>query len=152
RWCAHTVRRQIGSVDASLPIYDVRPLDSYVEGARGTRRFTMQLAAAFALGALPLACVGVYGVLAYSVARRRHEFGVRLALGAEPRRVVVDVMREGLRLAAIGSLVGVGRAAAAARLVRHQVYGVRPPDPASYAGTIAVLAVAAAIACWIPAR
>ena len=149
---AADVRKAIASLDARLPIYDVRPLDSYVEGARGTRRFTMQLAAAFALVALALACVGVYGVLAYSVARRRHEFGVRLALGAEPRRVVVDVMREGLRLAAIGSLVGVAGALAASRLLETQLYGVRPHDPVSYAGTIAVLAVAAAIACWIPAR
>jgi len=149
---AADVRKAIASLDARLPIYDVRPLDGYVEGARATRRFTMQLAAAFALVALALACVGVYGVLAYSVARRRHEFGVRLALGAEPRRVVVDVMREGLRLAAIGSVVGVAGALAASRLLETQLYGVRPHDPVSYAGTIAVLAVAAAIACWIPAR
>jgi ABC-type antimicrobial peptide transport system permease subunit len=149
---AADVRKAIASLDPKLPIYDVRPLDSYVEGARAMRRFTMQLAAAFAIVALALACVGVYGVLAYSVARRRHEFGVRLALGAEPGRLVFEVMREGLRFAAVGSFAGIVGALAASRLLETQLYGVRPHDPLSYIGTVALLAVAAAIACWIPAR
>jgi len=149
---AADVRKAIASLDPKLPIYDVRPLDTYVEQARATRRFTMQLAAAFAVVALALACVGVYGVLAYSVARRRHEFGVRLALGAEPGRVVREVMGEGLRLAAMGSMAGVAAALAVSRLLEAQLYGVRPHDPISYAGTVALLAAAAAVACWIPAR
>lgn len=146
------VRRAIASLDPRLPIYDVRPLDTYVEGARATRRFTMQLAAAFGAVALILACVGVYGVLAYSVARRRHEFGVRLALGAGPGRVVREVMREGLMLALAGSLAGVAAALATSRLLETQLYGVRPHDPISYGLTVVLLGVAAAVACWIPAR
>jgi predicted permease len=149
---AADVRKAIASLDPKLPIYDVRPLDAYVEAARATRRFTMQLAAAFAAVALILACVGVYGVLAYSVARRRHEFGVRLALGAEPGRVVIEVMREGLRLAAIGSAAGVAAALVTSRLLETQLYDVRPHDPVSYLGTVVLLGAAAAIACWIPAR
>jgi ABC-type antimicrobial peptide transport system permease subunit len=112
----------------------------------------MQLAAAFAIVALALACIGIYGVMAYSVARRRHEFGVRLALGAEPRRVVGEVMREGLRLAAVGTFVGVVTALATSRLLAAQLYGVRPHDPVTYAVTIVVLGVAVMIACFIPAR
>src|SRR6185312_3918211 len=131
-----------------LPIYDLRPLDTYLEHARATRRFTMRLASAFALVALALASVGVYGVMAYSVARRRQEFGVRLALGAEPGRVVAGVMREGLRLAAAGTLAGVVVALAASRLLQAQLYGVRPHDFVSYASTVAMLAAAAAVACW----
>jgi putative ABC transport system permease protein len=149
---AADVRTAIAALDPKLPIYDVRTLDSYVENARATRRFTMQLAAVFAAIALVLACIGVYGVLAYSVARRRHEFGLRLALGAAPHRVVGDVMGEGMRLAAAGSLAGIIAALAASRLLASQLYGIRPHDPISYLATVALLAVAAVIACWIPAR
>ncbi len=149
---AADVRAAIAGLDPKLPIYDVRPLANYVDAARGTRRFTMQLAAAFAAIALALASVGVYGVLAYGVARRRHEFGVRLALGAEPRQVVAAVMREGLVLAAIGAAAGLLAAIPASRLLDAQLYGVRPSDPATYAVAVALLAVAATAACWIPAR
>jgi len=146
------VRQAMAALDARLPIYDVRPLDTYVEAAKAARRFTMQLAAAFAAIALALACVGVYGVLAYAVERRRQEFGVRLALGASPGRVVAGVMREGLRLALAGCAAGLVLAFAAARLLSAQLYGIRPNDPVSYAATLSVLAAAAAFACWIPAR
>ena len=149
---AADVRQAIAALDPKLPIYDVRPLDDYVEGAKATRRFTMQLAAGFAIVALALACVGVYGVLAYAVERRRREFGVRLALGATPQRVVVDVMREGLRLALAGCAAGLTLAFVAARLLSAQLYGIRPDDPISYGATLSVLAAAAALACWIPAR
>jgi predicted permease len=149
---AADVRKAIAALDPNLPIYDVRTLDSYVEGARETRRFTMQLAVAFALVALALACVGVYGVIAYAVTRRRQEFGLRLALGAQPWRVVMEVVREGLRLAATGSIAGVAAALATSRLLASQLYGVRPYDPISYVATVATLVFAAGIACWIPAR
>jgi len=149
---AADVRQAVAALDPRLPIYDVRPLDAYLEGARATRRFTMQLAAAFAAVALALACIGVYGVLAYAVARRRHEFGVRLALGASPAHVVRGVMREGLRLALAGSVAGVAVALGASRLLAAQLYAIRPHDPLSYAAAVVVLAGAAAAACWIPAR
>jgi predicted permease len=146
------VRKAIAALDPRLPVYDVRPFDTYLESAKAARRFTMQLAASFALVALLLSCVGVYGVIAYSVARRRHEFGVRLALGAEPSRVVRDVMREGLRLALAGSCAGVAVALGTSPLLATQLYGVRPHDPISYGSTVLILGAAAAIACWIPAR
>ena len=149
---AADVRQAIARLDPKLPIYDIRPLDAYVDGARAARRFTMQLAAAFAIVALLLACIGVYGVMAYSVARRRHEFGVRRALGAEPRRIVLEVMREGVRLAAVGLPIGATVALATSRLLASQLYAVRADDPLSYAVTIAVLAAAGALACFIPAR
>jgi putative ABC transport system permease protein len=98
-----------------------------------------------------LACIGIYGVMAYSVARRRHEFGVRLALGAEPQRVLGEVMREGLRLAAVGMILGLAGAFAASRLLASQLYGVRPYDPVSYAAAAAMLGAAAVLACFIPA-
>jgi predicted permease len=149
---AADVRAAIARLDPKLPIYDVRPLASYVDEARATQRFTMQLAAAFAAIALALASVGVYGVLAYGVARRRHEFGVRLALGAEPRQVVAGVMREGLALAAGGACAGLVAAIPVSRLLDAQLYGVRPSDPMTYAVAVALLAVASVGACWLPAR
>ena len=149
---AGDVRQVVSALDPKLPIYDLRPLDTYLDGARAARRFTMQLAAAFALVALALACLGVYGVIAYSVARRKHEFGVRLALGAQPRRVVSEVMREGFRLAGSGLVAGVAGALISSRWLDTQLYGVRPHDPIAYTTTVVVLAIAAAIACWIPAR
>ena len=149
---AADVRRAIAELDPRLPIYDVRTLDSYVDAARATRRFTLQLAAVFAAIALTLACLGVYGVLAYAVARRRHEFGVRLALGAEPHRVVAGVMREGLAFAAAGCLAGLVVSLATSRFLAAQLYGIGPKDPVSFTVPVAVLAAATALACWIPAR
>jgi putative ABC transport system permease protein len=149
---APDVRAAIAHVDPRLPIYDVRPLDDYLASARATRRFTVLLASAFSAVALLLACVGVNGVLSYAVTRRRHEFGVRLALGAPPERVVREVMREGLVLAAAGLTAGVAIATASSRLLANQLYGVSPRDPATFAAAAAVLGLAAALACWIPAR
>ncbi|PYR93911.1 MAG: permease [Acidobacteria bacterium] len=149
---APDIRAAIARLDPKLPIYDVRPLDRYVASARATRRFTMLLAAAFAIVALLLACVGVYGVLSYAVARRRHEFGLRLALGAAPTRVVGDVMREGLALALVGCAAGLGIATGSSRLLDTQLYAIGPRDPATFVAGAAVLGAAAAIACWIPAR
>jgi putative ABC transport system permease protein len=146
------IRAAIGRLDPRLPIYDVRPLETYVASARATRRFTMLLAAAFALVALVLACVGVYGVLSYAVARRRHEFGVRLALGAAPARVVREVMREGLALAVAGCAAGLVLAAISSRLLGSQLYGVGPRDPLTFGAGAVVLGVSAAMACWVPAR
>jgi predicted permease len=149
---AADIRATVARLDPKLPIYDIRTLESYVDDARAARRFTMQLATAFAIVALALACIGIYGVMAYSVARRRHEFGVRMALGAEPRRVVGEVMREGLQLAAAGMLVGVAAALAVSTLLETQLYGVQPHDPLSYGASLGVLAVSVALACFIPAR
>jgi predicted permease len=149
---AADVRAAVAALDPRVPIYDVRTLESYVDDARAAQRFTMQLAIAFAAAALILACVGVYGRLAYSVARRRHEFGLRLALGAEPRRLVFGVVHEGLRFAALGALAGVAAASLLSPLLAAQLYGIRAHDPATYLASVVVLAAAAAAAGWLPAR
>ena len=129
---AADVRAAVAAVDPRLPIYDLRPMETYVAGARSLRRFTVLLAAAFALSALALTCTGVYGVLAYSIAVRRHEFGVRMALGAEAAQVTREVLREGLGLAAAGTAAGLAGAALTARLLQDQLYGVNPRDPMTY--------------------
>jgi predicted permease len=149
---APDVRRAVAAFDPQLPIFDVRPFDTYVESARSIRRFTMWLAAAFALSALILTCIGVYGVLAYAVTSRRHEFGIRRALGADTRQLVRQVLQEGLRFAAAGTVGGVAGAAVAARLLQSQLYAVHPRDPVSYGAAVALLLSGAILACWIPAH
>ena len=149
---APQIREVVAVIDRRVPIYEVRPLHAYVEAARATRRFTMLLAAAFAVTALALTCVGVYGVLAYAVARRRHEFGIRRALGADARQVLVEVLREGLAFAAIGCVAGLLAAAVAATLLQTQLYAVHPRDPLTFAAALALILTGSLIACWIPAH
>ena len=145
------VHEAVRALDPALPIYDVRPLDAYVNEARALRRFTAVLAALFGLAALTLACVGIYGVVAYSVTERHREFGVRLALGARRSQVLGLVMREGAALALAGVAIGLVGAAAAAWLLRSQLYGVPPWDPVSLTATLPILATAAIAACLVPA-
>ena len=146
------VRSAVAAVDPRLPIYDARTLNTYVQDALAIRRFTMLLAAAFAIAALALTCVGVYGVLAYAVATRRHEFGVRRALGAGTPQVLREVFREGLVFTLIGSAVGLAGSVLAGQLLQNQLYGVHPRDPIAYAAAIALILAGALLACWIPGR
>jgi ABC-type antimicrobial peptide transport system permease subunit len=148
---APDIRAAVASLDRRLAVYDVRPMTDYVESARATRRFTVMLAAVFAATALVLTCIGVYGVLAYAVAHRRHEFGVRRALGADTGQVLREVMREGLGFAVAGCLGGVAGAFAAGRLLENQLYAVHARDPVSYAFAVALIFTGAVVACWIPA-
>ncbi len=149
---AQPIREVVSRLDRQLPIYDVRPLNQYVAAAQSTRRFTMVLVSGFASAAVALACIGVYGVMAYSVTRRRREFGVRLALGARPDQIVRAVLREGTFLTLIGLAVGLVAATVAAHLLRTQLFGVAPDDGASYAAAALLLVPLAIAACWIPAR
>lgn len=115
-------------------------------------RFRVAIAGIFGAAGLLLALVGVYGVMSYSVSRQRREIGIRLALGAQAADIRRHVMGSGLRLVLAGAAAGVAAAVALARLFEHEVWGVSARDPAALAAAAAVLAVAAAVACWIPAR
>ena len=149
---AAPVRQIVARLDPQLPVYDIRPLDAYVAGARGAQRFTAIIAASFAAVALVLASVGVYGVIAYAMTRRRYEFGVRLALGAQPGQVTAMVLRQGAALAGVGLAGGLVFAAIAARFLEGQLFAVSPRDLVSYVSAAAAIAVAALAACWLPAR
>jgi putative ABC transport system permease protein len=116
------------------------------------RRQQMTLLSGFAILALTLASLGIYGVLSYLVTQRTREIGVRIALGATPRNVVRMIVTQGLRLASIGLAIGLVAAFWFAKLMTALVYGVATTDPATYAGTTAVLAAVAMIACLVPAR
>jgi len=146
------VRQIVTTIDPQLPVYDLRPLDEYVVGARAAQRFTTIIAAAFAVVALLLAAVGVYGVIAYAMTRRRYEFGVRLALGARPQQVTALVLREGALLAGVGLVLGLVCASVAARLLQSQLFAVSPGDVRSYLVAAVAIGIAALTARWLPAR
>jgi ABC-type antimicrobial peptide transport system permease subunit len=116
------------------------------------RRFSMLLLGAFAVVALFLAAVGLYGVVAYSVSLRTREIGLRMAIGARPSDVLGMVVGGGMKLAVAGVLLGSTAAVLLARLVQTMLFDVSPTDPASYALTALALLVVAAVACYVPAR
>ena len=149
---AEPIRRLLARLDPELPISEVRPLAEYLTAARGAQRFTMILSGAFAAVALLLACVGLYGVVAHSVAQRRKEFLLRLAVGAQPGQVQRLVLREGMRVAAAGLALGIPAAFLIARFLRSQLFGVTPRDPASYTIAVLLLGLAAIAASWSAAR
>jgi putative ABC transport system permease protein len=146
------VRAAIREVDPAQPISQVRVMAEYVSDDLAPRRLQAQLTGAFAAFALLLASVGVYGVLSYAVAQRRHEMGLRLALGAEPGQLMRWVVARGLRPVLGGVVVGLAVAFGLAHLVASLLYDVRPRDPLTFAVAAATLLAVAAFACWLPAR
>jgi putative ABC transport system permease protein len=146
------IRSTIGSIDPNIPIYDVRTVDELLSSSLGSRRFTMFLLAVFAGVALLLACVGLFGVMAYLVSQRTHEIGVRLALGARPGDVFRLVIGRGMALASVGSALGLGGAWAIGRFLESMLYQIKPTDPMTLAIAPIVLMAVALLACYVPAR
>jgi ABC-type antimicrobial peptide transport system permease subunit len=126
--------------------------DRYLGDSLAPTRFAMALLVAFAVVAIVLTTVGLYGVIAYGVSQRTRELGVRLALGARAQTVAVMVVGGGLRLAAAGIVIGVAAAAAATRLLESLLYGVTPADPVTFATIASVVAAIALAASYVPAR
>jgi predicted lysophospholipase L1 biosynthesis ABC-type transport system permease subunit len=146
------VRAQVAGPTRDQPIYKVRSMEQIISGSLAERRFTMLLLIVFATAALLLAAVGIYGVMSYAVTRRTHELGIRVALGASRREIVALVLRQGMRLAAIGMAAGLVAALALTRFMAGLLYGVRPADPATLTAVTLLLAGIALLACYIPAR
>jgi predicted permease len=149
---AASLRGAVRAVDPGLPTADVRIMQDLVDKAVSPRRFVMWLLTAFAVQALVLACLGIYGVVSYSVTERTREIGIRMALGASRGDVQRRVLRETLTLAAAGAVLGLIGAYAAARIITSLLFGLSSTDPATFAGMIAVLSAVALIAGYIPAR
>ena len=147
-----TARRVLRDIDPSLPAFAMAPLATIVSDSVAQRRFSMLLLAAFALVALFLAAVGLYGVVAYTVSRRTQEIGVRMAIGASPGDVLRMVLGAGMKLALTGVVIGLAGALAVTRFIASMLFDVTPFDPPSYAATAAVLLAVAALACYVPAR
>jgi ABC-type antimicrobial peptide transport system permease subunit len=135
-----------------MPIYQLKTLARQLDDTLLTDRLIALLSAGFGLLATLLASIGLYGVMAFVVARRRKELGIRMALGAQPGRVIWMVMREVLVLLGIGLAVGVPSALALARYLSSQLYGIQPHDPLIAVTTMALLAVVSAAAGLIPAQ
>jgi len=146
------LREQVQSVNPELPVFGAQMLDETVSASLSERRFSMEMVGLFALTALLLAGLGIYGVISYIVSERTHEIGIRLALGAESRNILRMVLRQGLRLAIAGAALGLVCAVIVSHLMAGLLYGVRPTDPVTFAGVTLLLIGVALLACYIPAR
>src|SRR5262249_10332605 len=146
------VRRETKTAIPNLPVPKIRLLTEHIDESVAQPRFQAELLALFAAVALLLAAFGIYGVLAYSVTQRYREIGVRIALGAQMGNVLLLVIRQGLKLALMGTLIGVAGALALTRVIRSLLYDVTPTDPITFVTVIATLWLVALLACWLPAR
>jgi putative ABC transport system permease protein len=144
------IRQRMANLDADLPLVRARPLDAIVEASTGETRLSSLLTAVFALVAAVLAGVGIYSLIACSVAQRTREIGIRVALGADRRAVVRLILGEGLLLAAIGLAAGLGGAFLLTRAMGTMLYEVSPTDPSVMAMTSGDLLAVAAIASLVP--
>jgi len=149
---AVSVRGAIRALDPGVPLYDVRSMAEVRAFTTWEQRFFGRLMGGFAAAALLLACVGVYGLLSYAVGRRTQEIGVRMALGARPTDMLRMVLSEGVRLAAVGAVLGLGFALALAHALRAILYGVSATDPLAFAGTALLLLAVVLLASLLPAR
>jgi putative ABC transport system permease protein len=148
---APVIRTLLAAVDRTQPIFDIKPLETTLSESIAPRRFNMLLLGVFALAALLLAVIGIYGVIAYAVAQRTHEIGVRMALGAQRHDVVGMVVQQGIAIASAGLLMGVAAALALTRVLTSLLYEVTPTDPSTFAVVVCVLGAAAVAACGGPA-
>jgi predicted permease len=146
------IREEVSKLDSRQVMYDAMAMDEIVTRSVRAQRFSMILLGAFALLALLLASIGIYGVISYLVGQRVNEIGIRMALGAQQKDVLRMIIGEGARLAAIGAGIGIVAALALTRLMASQLYGVSVTDPITFTGVAIILVGVALFACYIPAR
>jgi putative ABC transport system permease protein len=149
---AEFLSSKVRSVNAGVPAYNVYPMEALVDRSTAQRRFVMLLLTGFAVAALLLAGVGIYGTVSQSVAQRTQEIGLRMALGASPGGALWLVFEQGVRLTAAGIMSGSLVAAGMTRLMRKLLFEVQPLDPVAFGGAVVTLAAFAALACYVPAR
>ncbi|MGA8182543.1 MAG: FtsX-like permease family protein, partial [Terriglobia bacterium] len=147
-----SVRRTVQLVNKDLPVYRIQTQTHSIDDLLIQERLIAQLSALFALLALLLSCIGLYGLLSYETARRRREIGIRMALGAERADVLRMVIGQGLKLAMIGVVIGIAGALALTRFLSSLLYGVKPTDPLTFIAVSLILIAVAMLACYIPAR
>jgi ABC-type antimicrobial peptide transport system permease subunit len=149
---AAALRRELNALEPNLPVPAIQTMRETIGTSLYAARMGAWLLSSFGVLALVLAVIGIYGVLAFSISRRTREIGIRLALGADSRRVFLLVVRDGMMLVGLGILIGLGGGLAGARSLANFLYDVSPTDPVTFAGTVAVLCTVALVACAIPAR
>jgi putative ABC transport system permease protein len=147
-----TLEHAIRSIDGELPVFGVRSMDQLLGNAIAQQRLTMALLAGFAVLALTLAAVGIYGVMSYAVAQRTHEIGIRMAMGASPGHVLNMIVGQGMMLTAVGTSIGLAGAFALTRLMSGLLFGVSATDPLTFVMLTLLLAIVALLACYMPAR
>lgn len=146
------IRAQVAPIDPEMPLFDIRTMAQREELSLSSRRTSMLLGLAFGILALLLAALGIYAVLAYLVAQRHKEIGIRVALGSTHSRIVKLVLQEGLALVAAGLILGVVGSILLRSVVQNEIYGVAPLDPFILGCVATVFAVVALVACIVPAR
>ena len=147
-----TLAREIRAIDPDLPLHAVRTMESLIEQAVSQRRFVMRVLLVFGTLATALALLGIYGVMAYSVAQRTREIGIRMALGARQSDVSRLVLRQGVLMTCAGIVIGVAASVALSRWLESQLYGVRPSDPWTVGSALVTMLIVAAAAAYLPAR
>ena len=147
-----SVRAAVAGIDKDLPVFDVRTQTEQIDALLSRERLFVTLTTGFGGLALVLASIGIYGLLAQGVSRRTNEIGVRLALGAARRDVLVMILREASSLAVVGAVIGVAAAALLSRYVRAMLFGISADDPATFVGAVAAMMLVALLAGWVPAR
>ena len=145
------IRAAVAQAGPTQPIYDVKTMEKFIDEGTSGQRFLLTLLEVFGAIALSLSAVGIYGVMAYSVAQRTQEIGVRIAMGASPRAVLGMVLRRGVALTVVGLLIGVGGAYGLTRFIGSWLFGITPTDPTTFAAACATLAGVALVACLVPA-
>jgi putative ABC transport system permease protein len=146
------VREAMRSVDPGQGVLETSTMDQRIANSVAQPRLQTILLGSFGVLALVLACIGIYGVLAYAVSQRLREMGVRLALGASPGTVLGEILSGGMRLAGFGVVIGLAAALALTRYLEAILYSVRPTDPVVFASATAILLLVASVACYVPAR
>jgi putative ABC transport system permease protein len=146
------VEQQVRTLDPSIAIRNLQPLESYIDDARAPMRFNLILIAIFGIVALTLASVGLYSVMAYSVTQRSHELGIRIAVGASPRDILRLVLGQGIRLTLFGAAFGLLASLLVTRALASLLFGVSATDPITFIAVPIVLALVAMLACYLPAR
>jgi putative ABC transport system permease protein len=142
----------IHDLDPAQPVAQMQTMETVVKETFARQAFSALLLGGFSLVSLVLAAVGIYGVLAYSVTERTREIGVRVALGAEPRRILALVLGGGMRVVLLGALVGLAGALALTGFLKSLLFGVQARDPVTFAAVPLVLGAVALLAAWLPAR
>lgn len=143
---------ELAKLDPTAPMADLMTMEDRITESESSRRFQTLLLGIFAVIALSLATIGIYGVTAYAAQQRQQEFGVRIALGAQPANILRLVLQAGVRLVVMGVVFGVVLAAALTRVLATLLFHVAPIDPVTFAGAVAFLAAVALLGCCIPAR
>jgi predicted permease len=146
-----TATKEVAAMDADIPLFSVKSMEEYMSASVAAPRFNTTLLSIFAGVALVLTIVGLYGVMSYSVVQRTNEIGIRLALGAQSRDVLLMIVKQGSKLIIVGLVLGLAGAFAATRVIASLLFGVTTKDPFTFVAASVLLAIVALLACYVPA-